>query len=273
MNELDALQQWPAHNVAAGVVNGANTSTTGDVHRVFELASVTKPIVAYGVLVAVEEGVFDLDTPLGPAGSTVRHLLAHASGVGFASREPERAPGERRIYSSAGFEILADAIGEESGIDFPDYLREAVFDPLGMRDTNLYGSAGHGATSTVHDLLLFVAEVLQPTLLDVQTVADAASVQFPELSGIVPGYGMFKPCPWGLGFEVKGSKGASREHWTGTLLPPDTIGHFGQSGTFLWVHRPSMRAMAVLTDYAFGTWAKPLWSETNDAIWRRMNEG
>ena len=91
MNELDALQQWPAHNVAAGVVNGANTSTTGDVHRVFELASVTKPIVAYGVLVAVEEGVFDLDTPLGPAGSTVRHLLAHASGVGFASREPERA--------------------------------------------------------------------------------------------------------------------------------------------------------------------------------------
>jgi len=193
--------------------------------------------------------------------------------VGFAAREPERAPGERRIYSSAGFEILADAIGEESGIDFPDYLREAVFDPLGMRDTNLYGSAGHGATSTVHDLLLFVAEVLQPTLLDAQTVADAASVQFPDLSGIVPGYGMFKPCPWGLGFEVKGSKGASREHWTGTLLPPDTIGHFGQSGTFLWVHRPSMRAMAVLTDYAFGTWAKPLWSETNDAIWRRMNEG
>ena len=250
MNELDALQQWPAHNVAAGVVNGANTSTTGDVHRVFELASVTKPIVAYGVLVAVEEGVFDLDTPLGPAGSTVR-----------------------QIYSSAGFEILADAIGEESGIDFPDYLREAVFDPLRMRDTNLYGSAGHGATSTVHDLLLFVAEVLQPTLLDAQTVADAASVQFPELSGIVPGYGMFKPCPWGLGFEVKGSKGASREHWTGTLLPPDTIGHFGQSGTFLWVHRPSMRAMAVLTDYAFGTWAKPLWSETNDAIWRHMNEG
>lgn len=273
MNELDTLQQWPAHNVAAGVVNGANTSTTGDVHRVFELASVTKPIVAYGVLVAVEEGVFDLDTPLGPAGSTVRHLLAHASGVGFASREPERAPGGRRIYSSAGFEILADAIGEESGIDFPDYLREAVFDPLGMRNTNLYGSAGHGATSTVHDLLLFVAEVLQPTLLDAQTVADAASVQFPDLSGIVPGYGMFKPCPWGLGFEVKGSKGASREHWTGTLLPPDTIGHFGQSGTFLWVHRPSMRAMAVLTDYAFGTWAKPLWSETNDAIWRRMNEG
>ena len=56
-------------------------------------------------------------------------------------------------------------------------------------------------------------------------------------------------------------------------IPPDTIGHFGQSGTFLWIHRPSMRAMAVLTDYAFGTWAKPLWSETNDAIWRRMNEG
>ena len=127
MNELDALQQWPAHNVAAGVVNGANASTTGDVHRVFELASVTKPIVAYGVLVAVEEGVFDLDTPLGPAGSTVRHLLAHASGVGFASREPERAPGERRIYSSAGFEILADAIGED---DAPGRRRDLLASPV-----------------------------------------------------------------------------------------------------------------------------------------------
>ena len=110
MNELDALQQWPAHNVAAGVVNGANTSTTGDVHRVFELASVTKPIVAYGVLVAVEEGVFDLDTPLGPAGSTVRHLLAHASGLPFEGRRPIAPPGRRRIYSNEGFAVLGEHV-------------------------------------------------------------------------------------------------------------------------------------------------------------------
>ena len=273
MQQLENLRSWPANNVAAGVVDGAKISTIGDTNRVFELASVTKPLVAYAVLIAVEEGVFELDTPLGPPGSTVKHLLAHASGVGFSSREPERAPGGRRIYSSAGFEILADAIAEESGIDFPDYLHEAVFGPLGMKDTRLHGSAGHGASSTVHDLLLFAGEVLHPTLIDAQTLTAATSVQYPELAGIVPGYGMFKPSAWGLGFEVKGVKGLEREHWMGTELPADTIGHFGQSGTFLWIHRPSMRAMAVLTDYAFGQWAKPLWSETNDEVWKALEAG
>lgn len=267
MSALNQVQQWPVDTVAAAVIADGKVDGVGDADRVFELASVTKPVAAWGFLVAVEEGAFELDTPLGPEGSTVRHLLAHASGVPMGGREAERAPEERRIYSSAGFEILADAVAQEAGMEFSRYLKEAVFTPLGMDDSQLYGSAGHEMTSTVADLTAFLQETLDPTLLHPSTVEDAFAVQYPDLIGTVPGYGMQKPNPWGLGFELRGQKDP---HWTGSSMPEEVAGHFGQSGTYIWVHRPTQRAMVALTDRAFGKWAKPLWAETNDTIWREL---
>ncbi len=270
MDTLEALQQvghWPVDNAAAAVIADGKVWRIGDTGRVFDLASVTKPIAAWGFLVAVEEGVFGLDQPMGPEGATVRHLLAHASGVGFRDREPQRPVGDRRIYSSAGFEILAEGVEKHSGIAFPEYLRQAVLEPLGMTDTRLHGSAGHGMSSTVEDLIRFTLEVLEPTLLHETTVAETFTEQFPGLRGVVPGYGMQKSNPWGLGFELHGEKSP---HWVGAGMPAEVAGHFGQSGTYLWVHRPSGRGMVALTDRDFGEWAKPLWAETNDAIWAEL---
>ena len=82
---------------------------------------------------------------------------------------------------------------------------------------------------------------------------------------MVPGYGMQKPCPWGLGFEIKGEKSP---HWTGDGMPADTVGHFGMAGTYLWV--AGGQACVVLTDREFGDWAKPLWQETNTALWEAL---
>lgn len=267
MRSLDQMKEWPVDNAAATVLADGTEYSSGEDSRIYDLASVTKLVAAYGFLMAMEEGVFELDTPLGPEGATVRHLLAHASGVGFDDPEPEREPGERRIYSSAGFEILADAVSAEAGMPFSEYLLEGVFKPLGMKDSELYGSAGHQMRSTLDDLRNFAKEVLNPTLLHESTVAEALSVQFEGLDGVVPGYGMQKPNPWGLGFELRGDKSP---HWTGPSMPADVAGHFGQSGTFFWVHRPTQRAMIVLTDRGFGSWAKPLWSETNEAIWQEL---
>lgn len=270
MEALETLQQvrlWPVKNASASVIADGQVWRTGDTNRIFRLASVTKPIAAWGFLVAVEEGVFDLDEPMGPDGATVRHLLAHASGVGFDSREPERAVEERRIYSSAGFDILAEAVEELSGMWFSEYLNEAVFAPLGMDNTALHGSAGHDMTSTVEDLTKFLLEVLDPTLLHPSTVDDVFTVQYPQLRGIVPGYGMQRPSPWGLGFEIHGTKSP---HWLAETMPEDVAGHFGQNGTYIWVHRPTGRAMVALTDRPFGAWAKPLWAETNEAIWAEL---
>lgn len=267
MSLREQLDQWPVDNVAAQVLRGGDVvESAGETSRCFPVASVTKPVVAYAVMLAVEEGAVELDQPAGPEGSTLRHLLAHASGVGFDSREPEKPVGERRIYSSAGYEWAAEIVGEAADMDFADYLREGVLEPLGMHNTVLEGSAGHGLVSTAEDLAVFVREVMRPRLLDPSTVAEMTTVQFPKLRGIVPGYGMQKPCPWGLGFELRGHK---RPHWTGENMPEDTAEHFGMSGTYLWV--AGEYAMVVLTDRDFGDWAKPLWAETNEKIYAALS--
>ena len=262
---LAVVDNWPVDDVAAAVVGPDGVlAARGDDTRVYRLASVTKPIVALAALLAVEEEAISLDDPAGPEGATVRHLLAHASGLDFADREKVRAaPGERRIYSSAGFEVLADHIAEATGIAFPDYLSEAVLQPLGMASTVLDGSAGHGASGSLADLIAFASELVSPSLLAPETLEEAISEQFRGLDGIVPGYGMHKPCPWGLGFELRDAK---YPHWTGQHNSPATFGHFGQSGTLLWVEPEIETALVVLTDRDFGDWAKPLWPELSDKV-------
>ncbi len=172
-------------------------------------------------------------------------------------------PGTRRIYSSAGYEILAETVQEATGIPFRDYLDEAVVQPLGMTATSLDGSAGYAASSNVDDLVRFAGELLVPQLISPQTATAARTVAFGGLDGFVPGYGKFRPNDWGLGPELKGAK---NPHWTAHAHSPGTFGHFGQSGTFLWVDPVRKAAGVVLTDRAFGPWAKPLWSDFNQAV-------
>lgn len=263
VRSLEQIDRWPVGTAAAAAVADGGMAVHGDADAVFALASVTKLLVAYGVLVAVEEGAIELDTAAGPPGSTVRHLLAHASGLAFDEVRVQAAPGARRIYSSAGYEMLADAVAEHTAIPFPEYLHEAVFVPLGMTSTALTGPAGHGGESTVADLVRFVAEVSAPTLLAAETVDDARSVQFAGLAGVLPGFGSQRPNDWGLGFEIKGSK---RPHWTGTHNSARTFGHFGQSGTFVWIDPEVRLACVALTDRPFGDWAKVAWPDLSDAV-------
>ena len=259
------IEDWPVDNAAAAVVaaSGEVVGVHGPVDRVFPLASVTKLLVAYAALIAQEEGAIDWDQPAGPPGSTVRHLLAHTSGLAFSEHKVVAEPGTRRLYSSAGFEVLADVIAEATGIEFPKYLSEAVCEPLGLTGTALTGSAGSGAASTCADLTRFAAELQIPTLVDPTTLAAATSVVFPGLSGVLPGLGHQRPNDWGLGFELRDHKSP---HWTGSASSPETFGHFGQSGTFLWVDPRAGAACVALTDRDFGDWAKTAWPDFTDAI-------
>src|SRR2546423_3877874 len=95
----------------------------GPREHVFRWASVTKLVTALAALVAAEEGVIDLDEPAGPEGSTVRHLLAHASGLPFEPGAPAGRPGRRRVYSNVGFETLAQHVAARAEMPFADYLR------------------------------------------------------------------------------------------------------------------------------------------------------
>ncbi|WP_028477327.1 serine hydrolase [Nocardia sp. CNY236] len=264
MGSLEQIRHWPVPHAAAAVLTrGGGIAYEGDTERVFPLASVTKPLVAYAVLVAVEEGAIDLDQPAGPPGATVRHLLAHASGLAFGTAQVQAQPGARRIYSSAGFEVLAAFVAEQSKIAFDEYLRDAVFRPLGMTASTLVGSAGHAGRSTVADLTRFAAELLHPRLVSAQTYAEATSVQFPGLNGVLPGYGPQRPNDWGLGFEIRGRK---QPHWTGSTNSPQTYGHFGQSGTFVWVDPRAGVACLALSDENFGDWARAAWPPLSDAV-------
>ncbi|HYB80319.1 MAG TPA: serine hydrolase domain-containing protein [Mycobacterium sp.] len=267
MAALDAVDDWPVPAVAAAVIGpGGVLASHGDTERVFELASVTKPLVARAAQVAIEEGVVDLDTAAGPPGSTIRHLLAHASGLAMHSDHVLAKPGTRRMYSNYGFTVLAQTVEQESGIEFGRYLAEAVCEPLAMARTRLDGgasAAGFGATSTVADLAAFAQDLLRPTTVSERLHAEATAVQFPGLDGVLPGYGVQRPNDWGLGFEIRDSKSP---HWTGSRNSTRTYGHFGQAGGFIWADPAVERALVVLTDRDFGEWALQRWPGISDAV-------
>src|SRR5690349_3597141 len=125
---VGGVLDWPVPHAASAVVlaDGTVAAAAGEQEREFRLASVTKPIVAYAVLIAIEEGALDWDDPAGPEGATVRHLAAHTSGVSFEEGKTQARPGTRRIYSNRGFELLAEAVAVGAGMPFRDYLHEAV---------------------------------------------------------------------------------------------------------------------------------------------------
>ena len=246
----------------AALSNEGELGRRGDPARVFSWASVTKPVVALAALVAAEEGTIDLDEPAGPPGSTVRHLLAHASGLPFDPGPPISKPGVRRIYSNAGFDVLAETIAAEAEMPFEEYLGKAVLQPLGM-DAQLRGSAGAGLRGSLDDLLALMRQLLTPTLVAPETFAEATSVQFPGLAGVIPDMGRFDPNDWGLGFELKDGK---QPHFSGTSTSPRTFGHWGGSGTFVWVDPERGLALGVLTDLQFGDWARDAWPALSDSV-------
>jgi CubicO group peptidase (beta-lactamase class C family) len=255
---VDALRQvdgWPSEHAAVAVA-GRIEASHGDLDRPFSWASVTKLATAVAVLVAAEEGIVDLDEPAGPPGSTLRHLLAHASGLPTDGGTPLAEPGTRRIYSNTGFELAATRVGERAEMPFGEYF-EAVW------GFPLEGSPAHGIKAPLPQLLSVARELLAPTRIAPETLAEARSVQFPGLDGVLPGFGRQRPNDWGLGFELRDRKSP---HWTGARNSAATFGHFGRSGTFLWVDPEAGLALACLSDLEFGDWAKDAWPRFADAV-------
>ena len=215
-------------------------------------------------LVAAEEGVLDLDEPAGPPGSTVRHLLGHASGLPFDGPRPISKPGKRRIYSNTGIEVLGSLSRGEGG----DALRRL---PLGggaraaRAERHRARRVGRppGSPGPLTDLLAFGRELMAPTLVAPETLQEATTVAFPGLDGILPDFGRYEPLDWGLGFEIRDAK---VPHWTGTSNSPRTFGHFGGAGSFIWVDPEADAACAALADRQFGQWAKEAWPPLSDAV-------
>ena len=263
MDSLHAIDGWNAGVAAAGVARAEEiVATHGPANAELPWASVTKLLTGLALLVALEEGTVDLDEPAGPPGATLRHLLAHASGLPLDGEQPITESGRRRIYSNTGIELAGRLLEERAEMPFADYFAHAVVRPLGLSG-RLAGSPAYGYRGPLDDLLTVGRELLRPTLVAPETLAEATVVQFPGLSGVLPGLGRMEPNDWGLTFELRDAKSP---HWTGTRNSRGTFGHFGASGTFLWADPDAGLACGVLTDRRFGDWAKEAWPAFSDTV-------
>jgi CubicO group peptidase (beta-lactamase class C family) len=261
---LASVDGWGADHASTALVGPDGViAQHGDTDRPFRWASVTKLATALIVLCAVEGDLLDLDDAAGPPGSTVRHLLAHASGLPFEGDTPIASPGTRRIYSNAGFDVLGDLVARRSDATFEAVLGERVLRPLAMSATTLRGRPSEGLHGPLQDVATLAGELLRPTIVSHATVAAAMTVSFPGLKGLLPGVGTFDPLDWGLGFEIRDGK---VPHWTGSANSPATFGHFGGAGTFLWVDPAIDRALVCLTDREYGPWALDAWPRLSDAV-------
>lgn len=142
-----------------------------DADTAFRLASVSKQFTAMAVMLLAEEGRLGYDDPVSrylpqlspyPA-VTFRHLMTHTGGLpeyyevidtsaGMPSNADALAllatmggtvfaPGERYEYSNPGYDMLASLVAEVAGEDFPAFMRERIFVPLGMRGTLVHDHA------------------------------------------------------------------------------------------------------------------------------------
>jgi CubicO group peptidase (beta-lactamase class C family) len=269
--------------VTARGVGEARVAGAARPESLFALASLTKPLVALAAMVAAEEGSIDLDAPVAghlaayraPAKRSItpRHLLSHASGlpevgppgVPALDVEPACPPETRRIYSNEGYAVLGALIAAATGIGHADYVRDAVFAPLGMdaflglpeaeygraldvrepgvwrAGTPLFNSrawreratAAGGAFATCAAYAAIVQLLLRQgaPLIAAETFAEFARVQFPGLAGGIESFATWERADWGLGCDIRDAK---RPHWTGTRASAATLSHFGASGTLMW---------------------------------------
>lgn len=139
----------------------------------FNLGSINKNFTRVAVHQLAREGKLSLDAPIktylpdypnadAAAKVTVRHLLNMTSGIGdffgerydatpkekirslqdylplFADKPLEFEPGTSNKYSNGGYIVLGLIIEKASGVDYYTYVRERIFKPCGMADTDSY---------------------------------------------------------------------------------------------------------------------------------------
>lgn len=288
----------------------------GQQQRRYLIASITKPIVAMGLLKLAAEGEVTLSHRLGhllPEFSkatfrriTLRHLLTHTSGFPdmlpnntelraaqaplpefvqqAASVDLEFSTASDCRYSSVGFLLIAAVVEKISGQTMSQFLNEQFFQPLAMHDSWLgipeaqadqllptilpcqlpdwqpqadswgwnsrywrtLGAPWGGMLASAADLSRFAVMMLSEGvgpqgkhLLPPAVVRSALTDQSSELTSQAGGVRA-----WGFGWRKQWPSHAAS---FGDFLSPDTAGHWGATGTTMWMDPASGRYVVVLT--------------------------
>ncbi len=271
------------------------------VDTIFDAASLTKVVATTSAIMKLfEQGKIRLNDRVtrylpgfqgGHSEITIRDLLTHFSGLrpdldldppwsGYDTGirkalidPPQAAPGERFVYSDINFILLGEIVRKLSGRTLPDYAREVVFRPLGMRETMFRPPASLRARIAPTEQLRGELRPLRGVVHDDTTrymggVAGHAGLfttaadlgRFAEMmlaSGQRGGVRLFSPLTVrkfttpqspadqpvlrGLGWDVDSAYSGNR----GELFPLGSYGHTGFTGTSLWID-PASRTYVVL---------------------------
>jgi CubicO group peptidase (beta-lactamase class C family) len=214
----------------------------------FQLASVSKQFTSMAIMMLKERGFLSYDDkvtrfyPKFPyTNVTIRQLLTHRAGLAdyrwfidphwldkekpisnqemirmFNQYKPDPyfSAGSHHSYSNTGYAILAAIVEKISGVTFSTFMKKAVFEPLGMKHSQIYSKCEHanlpgnvcgyerngswkapndcfnGITgdknvfSTVEDLFIWDQALYSNKLVKQETLADAYKEGSPELRGL-----------------------------------------------------------------------------------------
>jgi CubicO group peptidase (beta-lactamase class C family) len=240
-----------------GVVH--RVAESGDLDEVRPWASVSKMAVSLAFGIESDWELHRFDEPAGPRGATIANLLSHSSGLGLEEGDAVVDVATKRIYSNYGVDLATQSIlGEHSA---ESWLSQRLFTPLGMSATRLVGRPAADVVGSTSDLVTMAVAWLRPDAISKATRNFLISPYVPQLNGIVPGFGRFSPCPWGLGPEIQGEK----HHWMGDW-PPASFGHFGQSGSLFLLNADEQIAVVATSSEPFGAWAVSLWPGWTSAM-------
>jgi CubicO group peptidase (beta-lactamase class C family) len=192
-------------------VKNADTKAPVDGATIFETASLTKPVLAYGVLKLVDSGKLDLDTPLvkylsgnhiendpRTALITARMVLSHTSGLQNELLPGERlkihfTPGERFSYSGEGFIYLQKVVEHITGERIDAFMRKTVFDPLGMKSASyVWLDEYESLMANGHSAAGVAAERIKPTEVKISWLHMTPSDYAEFVIAVVNGVGLKK---------------------------------------------------------------------------------
>jgi CubicO group peptidase (beta-lactamase class C family) len=296
------------HSIAVGLAN-QEKQTRMSAGTLFGVMSMTKPVTAAGLMILVDEGKVSLDDPVAkfiPAfadaktesgepvrGLTVRHVFTHTSGLtgdqgcevsleatanALAKRPFAFQPGEKWEYGPS-LNVCGRIIEVVSGQAYEEFLKQRIFEPLGMKDTTfhlteeqrarlaqLYDRSDNGKSlvpterrlgigkpdvvpipsgglfSTAGDMLAFYRMVLGGGELNGKRILSADAVR--EMTRVQTGElvtGFTPGNGWGLGWcVVRQPQGV-----TG-MLSPGSFGHGGLYGTQGWIDPVQKRIFVLM---------------------------
>ena len=248
----------------------------GNTQDVYELASVTKIITALTMSELVESGFIDFhdkveNVPYMKGDIELIDLLSHTSGLALNGELDQVKPRSKRVYSNLGFETIDIFIknklyNEHNYSCVKDIFNDGFSQILKEDSKNnieYYGSSAWGAKANIYALISLARQMRKPTFLSEKMHARMQEIYLPELRGVVPGWGNYNHCSFGIGYEIKNDK---TKHWMGSIASPKTFGHYGHAGVFI-MHDPTINVSIIALGHKqFDKWAVELWPGYVDEI-------